>query len=538
MAKTDPPDTLVTLDERPAQRAPVRYGDLTPGRHRLFLTAKGYTTQTFDFLVTPGQTLDLGTIRLDRDIPAADSVKDNRFAGIWSGTRRTRMTMRFAFPVAGGLVRTQLATMTQPVSIEVSPDLASIRWHQDAITMQWEQAVYQNAPGNLDVDKDKPYTQTLQPPDKILGPFKPNITDKTLSFEVNDPSDSEHGGHLFVDLTPAPDGQTAECHYHHSIRFFASGAENSVEDEGFFTISRSTPGQKTFAVPVAAVTPNPVTPAPAAAITPAQLSAFCEKLQRDEQSQDLNRILANYDTKVDFDNLGRVGQAAIRTDKAKYFQRWPQTTYQIKADPELLETHNDRWKVRFLIDFTATNPAGERVTGVAEQTLDLVLRNGALKVITEKGRVITRDKTQLPAGSGPLPAVPPAAVAGRRFDGHGAVYKIPDLKNLVGKSLKNSWLYGDFDYQSYQGNVAVFVTANIIGAVGKGSTVVTMESPTPVFVRQETVNNRQQYFNQFGIWPEVIVRIVPNDPIELLSVTREASGRLVVRTRSPKPIQL
>jgi hypothetical protein len=141
-------------------------------------------------------------------------------------------------------------------------------------------------------------------------------------------------------------------------------------------------------------------------VTQEQLRAFCQKLQSDEQSHDINRILANYDSKVDYIDQGKVGPAAIRADKEKYFQRWPQTSYLLKGDITILESHESRWKVRFQIDFSAANAAGEHVTGVAEQTMDLALLDGALKVTGEKSRVLSRNKANDPA----IPPAPGAVV--------------------------------------------------------------------------------------------------------------------------------
>lgn len=152
----------------------------------------------------------------------------------------------------------------------------------------------------------------------------------------------------------------------------------------------STPAPTPASTPVPS-TPLPATPMPSAGITPQKLRAFCEEMQVAEESHDVERILTFYAPKVDYLEEGIVGHAAIRGDKQRYFQRWPKTPSSLRGEITILESSPDRWKLRYEVNFGAENAAGNRVTGVAECTLEVVLMNGALKIVHERGRTISRN---------------------------------------------------------------------------------------------------------------------------------------------------
>jgi|GEM_PF-4349368 len=138
-------------------------------------------------------------------------------------------------------------------------------------------------------------------------------------------------------------------------------------------------------------TPRPITPIPSAGITPQKLRAFCEEVQVAEEAHDVDRILTFYASKVDYLEEGVVGHAAIRGDKQRYFQRWPKTPSSLRGDITILESSPDRWKLRYEVNFGAENTAGTVVTGVAECTVEVVLMDGALKIVSERGRTVSRN---------------------------------------------------------------------------------------------------------------------------------------------------
>ncbi len=124
------------------------------------------------------------------------------------------------------------------------------------------------------------------------------------------------------------------------------------------------------------------------------LREFCARFQADEQTHDLDRIILNYATKVDYLEEGVIGQAAIRQDKKRYFDRWPKTTGPVKGEVTVLEMTPRQAKVRYLVDYSAENTAGDRVTGVAEQTIEIVLSDRP-RVVWERGKVLSREKSSV-----------------------------------------------------------------------------------------------------------------------------------------------
>jgi len=318
--------------------------------------------------------------------PRAETAANPAFAGSWSGTRRTKLTVTLGIALAGGISRTQEGLTTQPVGVEISPDLSAVYWHQEAGTTQWSQAVYQNAPPQVGVEQDKANTQKLEPVDKVLGPFKPAVAGDSMTFQVSDPSGDPPGDeHRLITLTLASDGQTAQCRYGHLVHFSSSGMSGTLREEDTFSLVKAARAQLRPAEPVVLITPHPATPTPTA-VTPEQLRFFCEKLQRDEQSRDLDRILANYMPRVTYEELGLVAQSVIRKDKLKYFERWPHTTSQIKDSPTITSSSSNTWTVDLHLEWTAENATDKRA-GESEQSLTIMLSDQTLKVSQEKSKV-------------------------------------------------------------------------------------------------------------------------------------------------------
>ena len=116
----------------------------------------------------------------------------------------------------------------------------------------------------------------------------------------------------------------------------------------------------------------------------------------------------------------------------------------------------------------------------------------------------------------------------RRFKGSGTLYKIPQLKDLVGRRLQNAWLYGCFQLDHWQGNTAYFYTsANFLG---RGNTLVAVEFPETVRISQNAVNMMRDPESS----SKPALQLLPDDPMELLRVTRE-NGQLKVFCRYGHP---
>jgi hypothetical protein len=125
----------------------------------------------------------------------------------------------------------------------------------------------------------------------------------------------------------------------------------------------------------------------------------------------------------------------------------------------------------------------------------------------------------------PTPSVA-ADTLGPRYTGKGRVYKVPELKNLVGQPLMNAWLYGDFILKSTKGNVGYFITSAVMLLPKEGSTQIQIEFPGGIKLSQGAIN---ALHNSMLVIP---VKASAEDPVQLLGVERMNDGRLFVRARA------
>jgi hypothetical protein len=269
------------------------------------------------------------------------------------------------------------------------------------------------------------------------------------------------------------------------------------------------------------------------------IAQFVAQFQRTEMSHDLDAIMFNYAPQVDYFDDGKVGQAFIRKDKADYFHHWPQTQYQVGGRVISKESSPQHYHVTFPLTFQVQSETGERVVGDAENALDLIEVTGQLKIVGEKSKVLHRNKEVNP-GVTPLLTTgetrapnPPPTINARHYNGRGHIYKVPELKNLVGKKLDNAWLYGDFMLKSWNGNSATFSTMAMILLPGGGSTKVDIEFAGGVFISAEA----NRLMNDPQMPQTGMCRVNVSDPIELIWVGR-INGQLVVRAKSAAAFKL
>jgi len=121
-------------------------------------------------------------------------------------------------------------------------------------------------------------------------------------------------------------------------------------------------------------------------------------------------------------------------------------------------------------------------------------------------------------------STPATKAEGPLYSGSGTLYKVPELKRLVGKRLDNAWLYGDFILKSVEGNKGYFTTAAWIGLPKEGGTQVEIEFPSGIALSEQT---------RRVLRDRLLVRTISfrKTPLQLLSVRREPEGNLFVKAR-------
>jgi len=263
------------------------------------------------------------------------------------------------------------------------------------------------------------------------------------------------------------------------------------------------------------------------------VSEFITRMMQLEKTQAIDAILANYASRVKYFDNGTVDQAFIRKDKSNYYSRWPIRSYEIAGNIYSTSLSQNLWEIRVPTKFRVVNDRGEWIDGDVLQILTVDSSNERWLITAEDGEVTRREKgTAATSANDSQPSSPSGssqAIGGGVFRGKGIVYRIPDLKTLVGKELSNAWLYGEFAFERQSGDTAICRTAVTVLFVGKGATKVNIE-----FDRGFSVSDRILRSMRDPQLPlTYMLRASPNDPIRLLRVRHNRDGTLEAFTRSP-----
>lgn len=187
--------------------------------------------------------------------------------------------------------------------------------------------------------------------------------------------------------------------------------------------------------------------------------------------------------------------------------------------------------------FFITPQDGEQIMQ-AEPVVEVAIAQEGIYVRVVQGASrLSQDASPAIPVPTPLPAelkrqVPSAVPAPRSQRAARIVYKVPDLKRLVGQPLDNAWLYGDFQLRDWEGNVGYFRTS--LNFIGVGSTRVYVAFPAPVQV--SPLARRMMEDPDATEKPALI--LTKEDPMELLQVVRARDGRLEVTCRYNRPFIL
>lgn len=263
------------------------------------------------------------------------------------------------------------------------------------------------------------------------------------------------------------------------------------------------------------------------------ISAFVTQLMELEKSHQLDSILSRYAPRVAYFDNGVVDHAFIRKDKADYYARWPTISYELTGRINATQLGSNVWEVRAPTKFHVANQKGEWIDGDVTQALTIDTSGPSWLITAEKGEVTRREKgTGLPPAESSATTVARGssqAIGGGAYRGKGSVYRIPDLKNLAGKSLSNAWLYGEFAFEQQRGNTAVCRTAATVIFVGKGTTKVNIEFDGGFSVSDRILNSMRD--------PQLpltyTLRTPADNPIRLLRVRQNRDGTLEGWAKSP-----
>jgi hypothetical protein len=269
------------------------------------------------------------------------------------------------------------------------------------------------------------------------------------------------------------------------------------------------------------------------AVSSDQVTQFINRVMELEKTQQIEAILGNYAARVKYFDNGTVDHAFIRKDKSDYYSRWPARSYEITGNIYSTSLGQNLWEIRVPTKFRVVNQRGEWIEGDVLQILTVNTASSHWLITAEDGEVTRREKGtgQTPASDTQSSATTGSsqAIGGGAFRGKGAVYRIPDLRTLVGKELSNAWLYGEFAFERQNGNIAICRTAVTVLFVGKGTTRVNIEFEQGFSVSSRILRSMRD--------PQLpltyMLRAGPNDPLRLLRVRQNRDGTLEAFAQSP-----
>ena len=104
-------------------------------------------------------------------------------------------------------------------------------------------------------------------------------------------------------------------------------------------------------------------------------------------------------------DFGTVDEKFIKKDKEAYFSRWPVSHDEIVGEMSAhAHVPNERWSVAFRTNFRRESPErGEWVQGQVDSYFVIGRTDGGLKIFTENGHVLDRQKGTM-ASAKPAPA--------------------------------------------------------------------------------------------------------------------------------------
>ena len=126
--------------------------------------------------------------------------------------------------------------------------------------------------------------------------------------------------------------------------------------------------------------------------TDREISTFIDDYISRGNSRDLKGVMALYANRANYFRAGKVSKDFIYKDKRKYYKRWPSMQVEfIKINN--IERYGDERKVTYTIFFDVYNYAKKKgIRGKAINTVILKNINGFLKIISDKQKVLNRQK--------------------------------------------------------------------------------------------------------------------------------------------------
>ncbi|HMB90995.1 MAG TPA: serine/threonine-protein kinase [Rhodothermales bacterium] len=123
--------------------------------------------------------------------------------------------------------------------------------------------------------------------------------------------------------------------------------------------------------------------------TPANVEATVDTYLNIGAGDNMASVRAFYANRVDYYDMGRVGQNGVMSDKQNYMERWPERSYERTSAIDLNRLGDDVVQARFEYRFRVAN-SEEEVEGTGWSLLTFRQEDNRLVIIGEKGNVTSQ----------------------------------------------------------------------------------------------------------------------------------------------------
>jgi hypothetical protein len=134
------------------------------------------------------------------------------------------------------------------------------------------------------------------------------------------------------------------------------------------------------------------------------MSAFATNMVSGMSSDNIDSLVSLYGERVDYQDKGAIGPEDIRNDFRQYFEKWPQTSWQLTGPVNMQPIEGSNYKLTFPISFDARNPStGKRASGNARETMVVAQDGtGTWKIIYQRENVTHAEKLRAPGKGKPV----------------------------------------------------------------------------------------------------------------------------------------
>lgn len=116
--------------------------------------------------------------------------------------------------------------------------------------------------------------------------------------------------------------------------------------------------------------------------------------------------IRHYAPRVRYFDSGTVDQSFVAADQRRYYQLWPQRTFELLEAPEIVAQEDDAVTLRFIIRYEVSNGV-RRATGTTQNTMQVQRLGDGLKIVAMSERKVNLNALPRPTidSSRPAPAV-------------------------------------------------------------------------------------------------------------------------------------